>query len=142
MRPEVLRDGQLALAERHPGARFQYVFHGTSGSEPDEVREAIANGVVKINLDTDAQYAFTRAIADHMFTNYDGVMKVDGRSAASPPMTLALGAARPRRRSRRVAEASELFGAAGRSCCADCGALEAVAYSARLRYWSTASTRR
>jgi fructose-bisphosphate aldolase class II len=116
LRPEVLRDGQLALAEMRPGARFQYVFHGSSGSEPDEVHEAIANGVVKINLDTDAQYAFTRAIADHIFTNYDGVLMVDGdvgRKAAYDPR--AWGRRAEAALSQRVAEASELFGAAGKS---------------------------
>ena len=113
---EVLRDGQLALAERHPGRRFQYVFHGRSGSEPDEVREAIANGVVKINLDTDAQYAFTRAIAGHMFSNYDGVLKVDGllgRKSAYDPR--AWGRTAEAALAGRIAEASELFGGAGRS---------------------------
>ena len=114
--PAVLRDGQRALAERHPGARFQYVFHGSSGSEPAEVHEAIANGVVKVNLDTDAQYAFTRAIADHMFTNYDGVLRVDrgvGRKAAYDPR--AWGRPAEAALARRVAQTSELFGAAGRS---------------------------
>jgi fructose-bisphosphate aldolase, class II len=116
LRPEVLRDGQRALAERQPGARFQYVFHGSSGSDPGEVREAIANGVVKINLDTDAQYAFTRAIADHMFTNYDGVLRIDGdvgRKSAYDPR--AWGRSAETALARRVAEASEQFGAAGHS---------------------------
>jgi fructose-bisphosphate aldolase class II len=116
LRPGVLRDGQLALAEKHPAARFQYVFHGSSGSEPDQVREAIAHGVVKINLDTDAQYAFTRAIADHVFTNYDGVLRIDGdvgRKSAYDPR--AWGRTAEAALAQRVAEASELFGAAGRS---------------------------
>jgi fructose-bisphosphate aldolase, class II len=116
LRPAVLRDGQLALAERRPGARFQYVFHGSSGSAPHEVRDAIANGVVKVNLDTDAQYVFTRAIADHVFTNYDGVLRIDGavgRKAAYDPR--AWGRPAEAALARRVAEASELFGAADRS---------------------------
>jgi fructose-bisphosphate aldolase class II len=116
LRPEVLAEGQRALAELHPGARFQYVFHGSSGSEPAEVREAIANGVVKINLDTDAQYAFTRAIADHMFTNYDGVLRVDGdvgRKSAYDPRVW--GRAAEAALAQRIGEASELFGTAGRS---------------------------
>jgi fructose-bisphosphate aldolase class II len=116
LRPGVLRDGQLALAAKHPGARFQYVFHGSSGSEPDQVREAIAAGVVKVNLDTDGQYAFTRAIADHLFTNYDGVLMIDGhvgRKAAYDPR--AWGRKAEAALAGRVAEASELFGAAGRS---------------------------
>jgi fructose-bisphosphate aldolase, class II len=116
LRPAVLHDGQVALAERRPGARFQYVFHGSSGSEPDDIRAAIANGVVKINLDTDAQYAFTRAVADHLFTNYDGVLRVDGdvgRKAAYDPRSWGRNAEAAL--ARRVAEASELFGSAGRS---------------------------
>ena len=116
LRPEVLREGQVALEKRCPGARFQYVFHGSSGSEPDEVHDAIANGVVKINLDTDAQYAFTRAIADHIFSNYDGVLRLDGgvgRKSAYDPR--AWGRKAETALAQRVAEASELFGAAGKS---------------------------
>jgi fructose-bisphosphate aldolase class II len=116
LRPAVLRDGQHALARRHPGARFQYVFHGSSGSRPEDVHEAIANGVVKVNIDTDGQYAFTRAIADHIFTNYDGVLRIDGtpgRKSAYDPRSW--GRKAETALARRVAEASELFGAAGRS---------------------------
>ncbi|NUP46654.1 MAG: class II fructose-bisphosphate aldolase, partial [Catenulispora sp.] len=57
---------------------FDLVFHGGSGSTLEEIREALDYGVVKMNIDTDTQYAFTRPIADHMFKNYDGVLKVDG----------------------------------------------------------------
>jgi fructose-bisphosphate aldolase class II len=57
---------------------FDLVFHGGSGSALEEIREAISYGVVKMNVDTDTQYAFTRPVADHMFRNYDGVLKVDG----------------------------------------------------------------
>jgi fructose-bisphosphate aldolase, class II len=116
LRPSILRDGQLSLAERHPGARFQYVFHGSSGSEPDPVREAIANGVVKVNMDTDAQYAFTRPIADHMFTNYDGVLRIDGevgRKSAYDPRSW--GRKAEASLAQRVAKASELYGASGHS---------------------------
>ena len=57
---------------------FDLVFHGGSGSLLEEIHEAIGYGVVKMNIDTDTQYAFTRPIAGHMFTNYDAVLKVDG----------------------------------------------------------------
>ena len=57
---------------------FDLVFHGGSGSLLTEIREALDYGVVKMNIDTDTQYAFTRPIADHMFVNYAGVLKVDG----------------------------------------------------------------
>jgi fructose-bisphosphate aldolase, class II len=116
LRPEVLADGQAALAARHPGARFEYVFHGSSGSSPADVRAAIANGVVKVNLDTDAQYAYTRAVAHHLFTNYDRVLRVDGdvgSKAAYDPR--AWGRKAEAALATRVAEAAELYGSAGRS---------------------------
>jgi fructose-bisphosphate aldolase, class II len=116
LRPELLREGQQALAAARPGARFQYVFHGSSGSEPHEVREAIANGVVKVNLDTDAQYAFTRAVADHVFANYDGVLRIDGgvgRKAAYDPRSW--GRKAEAALASRVAAAAQLFGSSSRS---------------------------
>jgi fructose-bisphosphate aldolase class II len=116
LRPEVLRDGQRALAAARPGARFRYVFHGSSGSSEDDVRAAIAHGVVKVNVDTDAQYAFTRAVADHVLTNYDGVLRVDGstgRKAAYDPR--AWGRKAEAALAERVAAAAELFGSTGRS---------------------------
>jgi fructose-bisphosphate aldolase, class II len=70
LRPKVLQEGQEALAAAHPGARFQYVFHGSSGSSEEDLREAIRYGVVKVNVDSDMQYAFTRAVADHVSTHY------------------------------------------------------------------------
>lgn len=79
LRPEILRDCQRRLKEEFgEKAKFYFVFHGGSGSSIEEIHEAIEYGVVKINIDTDMQYAFTRAIADHFFKNYDGVLKVDG----------------------------------------------------------------
>lgn len=79
LRPTILRDGQQAMEERFgTDGRHDLVFHGGSGSTLDEVHETLDYGVVKMNIDTDCQYAFTRPIADHMFTNYSGVLKVDG----------------------------------------------------------------
>jgi fructose-bisphosphate aldolase class II len=79
LKPSILRDGQAALErEFGEGGRFYLVFHGGSGSSLEEIREAVDYGVVKMNIDTDTQYAFTRPIADHMLRNYDGVLKVDG----------------------------------------------------------------
>ena len=81
LRPSILKEGQDYVAERlgRPGDRpFDLVFHGGSGSALEEIRETLDYGVVKMNVDTDTQYAFTRPIADHMFRNYDGVLKVDG----------------------------------------------------------------
>ena len=79
LRPEVLKEIQDAVGGKVGKERpFDLVFHGGSGSELDEIREAVSYGVVKMNVDTDAQYAFTREIAGHMFVNYDGVLKIDG----------------------------------------------------------------
>ena len=79
LRPTILRDGQQAVKEKYgDAAAFDLVFHGGSGSLLEEIRETIDYGVIKMNIDTDTQYAYTRPIAGHMFSNYDGVLKVDG----------------------------------------------------------------
>ncbi|HEU5157242.1 MAG TPA: class II fructose-bisphosphate aldolase [Streptosporangiaceae bacterium] len=79
LRPTVLKEIQDAVGAKHGKERpFDLVFHGGSGSSLEEIREALSYGVVKMNIDTDTQYAFTRPIAEHMFRNYDGVLKVDG----------------------------------------------------------------
>ncbi|GII80695.1 class II fructose-bisphosphate aldolase [Sphaerisporangium rufum] len=80
LRPSVLKDIQEAVGAKHGSGDkpFFLVFHGGSGSTMEEIREAISYGVVKMNIDTDTQYAFTRPVADHMFRKYDGVLKVDG----------------------------------------------------------------
>jgi fructose-bisphosphate aldolase, class II len=82
LRPEVLKRGQEVAAEKlgqPAGSKpFELVFHGGSGSALEEIHEALSYGVVKMNIDTDTQYTFTRPIADHMFKNYDGVLKIDG----------------------------------------------------------------
>jgi fructose-bisphosphate aldolase class II len=79
LRPFVLKDIQEAVGAKYGKDKpFDLVFHGGSGSALTEIREAISYGVVKMNVDTDTQYAFTRPIAGHMFTHYDGVLKIDG----------------------------------------------------------------
>jgi fructose-bisphosphate aldolase class II len=79
LRPSILRDIQDAVGAKYGQDKpFDLVFHGGSGSALEEIREAISYGVVKMNVDTDTQYAFTRPVADHMFRNYDGVLKIDG----------------------------------------------------------------
>ena len=79
LRPEVLKDIQEEVGAKIGKERpFDLVFHGGSGSTLEEIRAALDYGVVKMNIDTDTQYAFTRPVVGHMFTNYDGVLKVDG----------------------------------------------------------------
>lgn len=78
LRPKVLKECQDAVVKEYgENARFYLVFHGGSGSTQQEIHESLDYGVVKMNVDTDMQYAFTRAVAGHMFKNYDGVLKVD-----------------------------------------------------------------
>jgi fructose-bisphosphate aldolase class II len=82
LRPDVLKRGQAVAAQKlglPEGSKpFELVFHGGSGSLLEEIHEAVSYGVVKMNVDTDTQYAFSRPIADHFFKNYDGVLKIDG----------------------------------------------------------------
>ncbi|MFF2553885.1 class II fructose-bisphosphate aldolase [Nocardia sp. NPDC058058] len=82
LKPEVLAEGQrVAAAKLGLGADaqpFDFVFHGGSGSLKSEIEDSLRYGVVKMNVDTDTQYAFTRPVAGHMFANYDGVLKIDG----------------------------------------------------------------
>ena len=79
LRPAILKEIQDEVSAACGKAKpFDLVFHGGSGSALEEIREAISYGVIKMNVDTDTQYAFTRPVAGHMFTNYDGVLKVDG----------------------------------------------------------------
>ena len=116
LRPEILREGQDALAAAHPGARFHYVFHGSSGSSEIELRDAVRYGVVKVNVDSDMQYAFTRAVADHILTHYAGVLKVDGDvgdKAAYDPRSW--GRAAETAMADAVAEMCALLGSAGNS---------------------------
>jgi len=79
LRPEILKEIQDAVGQEIGQEKpFELVFHGGSGSALEEIREAVSYGVVKMNVDTDTQYAFTRPIVGHMFGNYDGVLKIDG----------------------------------------------------------------
>jgi fructose-bisphosphate aldolase class II len=116
LRPDVLRDIQETVGARSGRQRpFDLVFHGGSGSTLEEIHQAVGYGVVKMNLDTDAQYAYTRAIADHMLRNYDGVLKVDGevgRKEVYDPRSY--GRAAESSMAERVAQACRDLGSAGK----------------------------
>jgi fructose-bisphosphate aldolase, class II len=117
LRPSILGEIQRTVIARHgERAAFDLVFHGGSGSEPDEIAEAVGYGVVKMNLDSDAQYAYTRAVADHMFVNYAGVVRADcgiGDKHAYDPRTWSRNAEQAM--AARVVEACRQLGSAGRS---------------------------
>ncbi len=79
LRPAILKEGQDAMAAAHgEDARYSLVFHGGSGSTLDDIHETLEYGVIKMNIDTDTQYAFTRPVVDHIFKNYDGMLKIEG----------------------------------------------------------------
>lgn len=79
LEPRILREGQAAVKKAF-GSNYELdlVFHGGSGSEIEKIHETLGYGVVKMNVDTDTQYAFSRAIVDHMMKNYDGMLRIDG----------------------------------------------------------------
>jgi fructose-bisphosphate aldolase class II len=116
LRPAILDDGQQALASKHRGASVDYVFHGGSGSSLAEIHETLEYGVVKMNVDTDTQYAFTRAVVDHVMTNYAGVLRIDGEVGVKkhydPRAWLKLARAGM---ADRVAQACEALKSAGKS---------------------------
>ena len=79
LKPIILKQGQDAVVAKYgKEASFYLAFHGGSGSSLEEIRETLEYGVIKMNVDTDTQYAFTRPLVDHFFKNYDGVLKVEG----------------------------------------------------------------
>jgi fructose-bisphosphate aldolase class II len=79
LKPTILKDGQAAVTAKHgAAAEMDLVFHGGSGTPIEELRETLDYGVIKMNIDTDTQYAYTRPIVDHLMKNYDGVLKIDG----------------------------------------------------------------
>ena len=117
LKPEILKQGQDAIKKKHGNdAGLYLVFHGGSGSTKEEILETLEYGVIKINIDTDTQYAFTRPIADHMFKNYDGVLKIDNevgnKKLYDPRSYLKLA---EREMSKRVFEACEVLRSAGRT---------------------------
>ena len=117
LRPELLGEIQKVVGAKYGVDKpFDLVFHGGSGSTPEEIAEAVSHGVIKMNIDTDLQYAFTRPIAAHMFQNYDGVLKVDGevgnKKAYDPRAWGKVGEAGM---SERVVEAARELGSAGKS---------------------------
>ena len=79
LRPDILKSGQAAVVGKYGSeAHFDLVFHGGSGSSKEQIHETLEYGVVKMNVDTDCQYAFTRPIVDHVMKNYDGLLRIEG----------------------------------------------------------------
>jgi fructose-bisphosphate aldolase class II len=117
LRPDILKKGQDAVVSKYgQAAHFDLVFHGGSGSSKDEIKETLDYGVIKMNVDTDTQYAYTRPIVDHMMKNYDGVLKIDSevgnKKAYDPRSYLKLGRAAM---AKRVVEACNDLESAGKT---------------------------
>ena len=116
LRPEILGTIQEEVGAKYGvGDRpFDLVMHGGSGSTDEEIALAVNNGVIKMNVDTDTQYAYTRPVVDHMFKNYDGVLKIDGEvgvKKAYDPRTW--GKAAEAGMAARIVEACERLGSVG-----------------------------
>lgn len=117
LRPEILGEIQIAVgAAFDKGDRpFDLVMHGGSGSTPEEIALAVANGVIKMNIDTDTQYAFTRPVAGWMYENYEGVLKIDGEVGNKKQYDpRSWGKAAEAGMAARVVEACEQLGSAGK----------------------------
>jgi fructose-bisphosphate aldolase, class II len=117
LKPELLDEIQKAVGAKYSkDLPFDLVFHGGSGSTDKEIADAVSFGVIKMNIDTDTQYAFTRAVAGHMFANYDGVLKIDGevgnKKAYDPR---AWGKLAEASMAARVVQAANQLGSAGKS---------------------------
>ncbi|MGW9404460.1 class II fructose-bisphosphate aldolase [Arthrobacter sp. NPDC055585] len=116
LRPEILEEIQTAVGNSIGKERpFDLVFHGGSGSSAQEIADAVSYGVVKMNIDTDTQYAYTRPVADHMFRYYDGVLKVDGEVGNKKQYDPRVwGASAEKGMAARVVEAAQSLGSAGK----------------------------
>ncbi|WP_098053554.1 class II fructose-bisphosphate aldolase [Kocuria marina] len=117
LRPELLKQIQDEVGAKIGKDRpFDLVFHGGSGSTAQEIADAVSYGVIKMNVDTDTQYAFTRPVAGFMFSNYDGVLKVDGEVGNKKKYDPRVwGAEAETGMAARVVEACQNLGSAGTS---------------------------
>ena len=118
LRPELLAEIQAGLAQKYGTAAkpLDLVFHGGSGSSPEEIAEAVRNGVIKMNIDTDTQYAFSRPLVDYVLKNYDGMLKIDGEVGNKKQYDpRAYGKVAETGMAARVALAAEQLGSAGKS---------------------------
>jgi fructose-bisphosphate aldolase class II len=117
LKPELLDEIQKAVGAKYSkDLPFDLVFHGGSGSTDKEIADAVSFGVIKMNIDTDTQYAFTRAVAGHMFANYEGVLKVDGEVGNKKVYDpRAWGKLAEASMAARVTQAANQLGSAGKS---------------------------
>ena len=115
LRPELLGEIQEEVGQKvGKDMPFDLVMHGGSGSSAEEIATAVRNGVIKMNVDTDTQYAFTRPVVEHMLRNYDGVLKIDGEVGNKKMYDpRSWGKAAEKGMADRVVEACERLGSTG-----------------------------
>ena len=118
LKPELLGEIQAGIQAKYgTGPKpLDLVFHGGSGSTDEEIALAVANGVVKMNIDTDTQYAYSRSVADTVLRNYDGFLKVDGEVGNKKVYDpRSWGKLAESALAARVVEATQQLGSAGHS---------------------------
>jgi fructose-bisphosphate aldolase class II len=115
LRPDILQSGQEALAAAHPGARFDYVFHGSSGTPAEQLRATLAYGVVKVNVDTEMQHAFTGGVVAHVRENADVIGTLHGPEGKRAFDPRAWGRRGQQAMADRVVAECEALGCAGRT---------------------------
>ena len=117
LRPEILKDIQEQVGAKYGKDKpFDLVFHGGSGSTAQEIADAVSYGVIKMNIDTDTQYAFSRPVVDHMLKNYDGMLKIDGEVGNKKMYDpRAWGKLAEAGMAARIVEAAQQLGSAGKS---------------------------
>jgi fructose-bisphosphate aldolase class II len=118
LKPELLKEIQDGIQAKYKTGPLplDLVFHGGSGSSDAEIATAVANGVIKMNVDTDTQYAFSRSVADTVLRNYDGFLKVDGEVGNKKVYDpRAWGKTAETAMAARVVEATKQLGSAGKS---------------------------
>jgi len=118
LRPELLAELQAGIAEKYGTAAkpLDLVFHGGSGSSAEEIATAVSNGVIKMNIDTDTQYAFSRSVADTVLKNYDGFLKIDGEVGNKKVYDpRSWGKKAETAMSERIVEATQQLGSHGKS---------------------------
>jgi fructose-bisphosphate aldolase class II len=118
LKPELLKEIQDGIQAKYKTGPLplDLVFHGGSGSSDAEIATAVANGVIKMNIDTDTQYAFSRSVADTVLKNYDGFVKVDGEVGNKKVYDpRSWGKLAETAMAARVVEATKQLGSAGKS---------------------------
>lgn len=115
LKPQILAEGQAAVEKEFGAeARHRLVFHGGTGAAPDAILRSIEYGVVKMNINTDTRYTYSRAAADHMLTHRADLLDIDSENQANYDPRVWMAKAE-QAMTERVAAACRQLGSAGNS---------------------------